>query len=80
MVNPLTGATLIAADKFYAVIKGKELLAAHQLASDPVRAELDEFVLKELLKINAANLKAWLGMVATLRKKLGSEPSFNGGK
>jgi hypothetical protein len=71
---------LTAADTFYALNKGKELLPAHKLANDPVRAELDKFVLEGLLKVDAANLAAWLVMVATLRKKLGSEPSFNGGK
>jgi hypothetical protein len=55
-------------------------LAAHQLANDPVRAEIDTFVLKELLEIDAASLTAISGMMAKLREKLGSEPSFHGGK
>jgi hypothetical protein len=76
----LTAATLKAADKFYAAVKGKVLLPAHQLASDAVRAEIDEFVLKELIKVPAAGLKSCTGMMTTLRSKLGSEPSFNGGK
>lgn len=76
----LTAATLKKADNFYSLIKAKPLLAAHQLATDPVRAQIDEFVLKELLKVEAVNLASFFGMMATLRMKLGSEPSFNGGK
>ena len=56
------------------------LLPAHQLAHDAVRVEIDTFVLKELLEIDAANLTAVIAVMATLRAKLGSEPSFNGGK
>jgi len=50
------------------------------LTNDAVRAEIDTFVLKELLKIDTANLTAVIAVMATLRAKLGSEPSFNGGK
>lgn len=76
----LTTATLEKGDNFYTLIKGRLLRPAHQLSSDPVRAEIDEFVLKELLKIDAVNLTPFIEMMATLRRKLGSEPSFNGGK
>jgi hypothetical protein len=68
------------ADSFYSLIKAKPLLPAHKLANDAVRTEIDTFVLKELLKISAANLTAVIAAMATLRAKLGSEPSFNGGK
>ena len=45
-----------------------------------VRAEIDTFVLKQLLKIDGANLTTVIGMMAKLREELSSEPSFNGGK
>jgi hypothetical protein len=76
----LSAATLKKADIFFNSTKAKSLLPAHQLANDPVRAEIDTFVLKELLKIDAPSLTAISGMMAILRQKLGSEPSFNGGK
>jgi len=78
--HKLSPTILKAANNFYAAIKDKALLPAHQLASDAVRAEIDEFVLKELIKVPASILKPCIGMMATLRNKLGSEPSFNGGK
>jgi hypothetical protein len=68
------------ADSFYSLIKAKPLLPAHKLANEAVRTEIDTFVLNELLKIDAANLMAVIVMMATLRAKLGSEPSLNGGK
>jgi hypothetical protein len=76
----LSTATLKKSEIFYSLTKAKSLLPAHQLANDPVRAEIDTFVLKELLKIDAPSLTAISGMMAKLREKLGSEPSFNGGK
>jgi hypothetical protein len=76
----LSTAMLKNSDIFYSLTKAKSLLPAHQLANDPVRAEIDTFVLKELLKIDAPSLTAILEMMANLREKLGSEPSFNGGK
>ena len=76
----LSTATLKKSDIFYSLTKAKSLLPAHQLANDPVRAEIDTFVLKELLKIDAPSLTAISEMMAKLREKLGSEPSFNGGK
>ena len=76
----LTAATLKKAEDFYALIKTKPLLPAHQLASDSVRAEIDEFVLEVLLKVDAANLMVFIELMAKLRMKVGSEPSFNGGK
>ena len=76
----LSAATLNKSNIFYSVTKAKSLLPAHQLATDPVRAEIDAFVLKELLKIDAPTLTATSEMMAKLREKLGSEPSFNGGK
>ncbi len=76
----LTATILKAASKFYTAIKGKALLPAHQLANDAVRAEIDKFVLKELIRVPASSLTACVAMTATLRNKLGSESSFNGGK
>ena len=50
----------------------------HQIATDAIRAELDEFVLRELL--GAADMSATVKRMAVLRSKLGEEPSFNGGR
>jgi hypothetical protein len=76
----LTAATLSKAEEFYALIKTQPLLPAHQLASDLVRAEIDRFVLEGLLEVDGANLILFIELMAKLRMKLGSEPSFNGGK
>jgi hypothetical protein len=76
----LTKVMLDGANTFYASVKGKELLPAHQIATDTVRAEIDKFVLTGLLGIPKAAVKPYEGMMATLRKKLGAEPSLNGGK
>jgi hypothetical protein len=76
----LSTTALKKSDSFYSLTKAKSLLPAYQLANDPVRAEIDTFVLKELLKIEAPSLMAISEMMAKLREKLGSEPSFNGGK
>jgi hypothetical protein len=48
------------------------------MLEDTVRAELDEFALRELVRV--ADLPAAKNMMAVLRSKLGEEPSFNGGK
>jgi hypothetical protein len=82
ILDPRTFAagTLKKAEEFYGLIKAKRLLPAHQLARDPVRAEIDEFVLEELLRVDAEHLMMFIKMMTTLRMKLGSEPSFNGGK
>jgi hypothetical protein len=67
------------AEAFYNAIKNKALLPAHNLSTDPVRAELDEFVLRELVDCGP-RLPTTLEMVEVLRKKLRAEPSFNGGR
>jgi hypothetical protein len=64
---------------FFDSVKSQALNSAHQLAKDAVRIEIDEFILRELLDVGA-NLKDMAGMLAVVRKKLGLEPSFNGGK
>lgn len=64
---------------FFETIRTRAFLPAHQLADDPVRADLDQFVLRELLQCGPAAAVA-IGMMAILREKLCSEPSFNGGK
>jgi hypothetical protein len=66
------------AKKFFDTIKFKALLSAHQIATDPIRAELDEFVLRELLRVS--DMPTAIKRMAVLRNKLGEEPSFNGGK
>jgi hypothetical protein len=64
---------------FYGTIKHKTLLPAHNLSTDPVRAELDEFVLRELVDCGP-KLSTMVNMIEVLRKKLRAEPSFNGGR
>jgi hypothetical protein len=58
--------------------KGRAFLPAHQIRTDIMRAELDEFVLQELLCVS--DLPGSINKMAFLRSKLGEEPSFNGGK
>lgn len=74
----LKPAQMNAAKKFFNSHKTKPLLPAHQIATDTIRAELDKFVLGELLGIS--NVSAATSRLAVLRSKLGEEPSFNGGK
>src|SRR5205807_3961471 len=64
---------------FFDSVKSKALNPAHQLAKDAVRIDIDEFILRELLD-GGATFKEMAGMLAVVRKKLGLEPSFNGGK
>jgi hypothetical protein len=45
---------------------------------DTIRAELDEFVLRELLRVS--DLESSIKKMGVLRNKLGDEPSLNGGK
>ena len=72
----LGAAKLKKVSTFFDKLKSKPMLQAHKLADDPVRAELDEFILKELLDCGT-KLSA---MIVTTRKKLGQEPPFNGGR
>lgn len=80
MLDPrkLTADQMKAAKAFFQKNKGSSFLVAHQIATDATRASLDEFVLRELLKV--PNLSTAITRLATVRKKLGDEPSFNGGK
>ena len=66
------------AETFFNNNKSKSFLVAHQVASDAVRAEIDEFVLRELLGV--PDMPLAMKRMAILRSKLGEEPSFNGGK
>ena len=66
------------AKKFFDNNKSKAFLPAHQINVDTVRAELDEFVLRELL--NVSDPADSIQKMAVLRGKLAEEPSFNGGK
>jgi hypothetical protein len=66
------------AKHFFNSNKSKVFLPAHLIATDVVRAELDEFVLKDLLGIS--DIPTAIRRMAVLRSKLGEEPSFNGGK
>ncbi len=74
----LKPAQISEAKKFFNSNKAKALLPAHRIATDAIRAELDEFVLRELLE--ASNMPTTMERLAVLRRKLGEEPSFNGGK
>jgi hypothetical protein len=74
----LTPAQIKEAKKFFDNNKAKAFLPAHQIKVDTIRAELDEFVLRELLRVS--DLESSIKKMAVLRSKLGDEPSFNGGK
>jgi hypothetical protein len=65
------------AKKFFNGNKSKAFLPAHQIATDTIRAALDEFVLRELL---VSDMPTAIKQTAVLRRKLGEESSFNGGK
>ncbi|MGH9427303.1 MAG: hypothetical protein ACRD2L_13495, partial [Terriglobia bacterium] len=75
----LGAAKLKKASTFFDKWKSKPMLQAHKLADDPVRAKLDEFILKELLDCGA-DLSNMIATTGVLRRKLGQEPSFNGGR
>jgi hypothetical protein len=75
----LTAAQHKKAGTFFDSIKTKALEPAHEIGTDKVRARIDDFILRDLLNagVNFAAMSTALGAV---RKKLGLEPSFNGGK
>jgi hypothetical protein len=75
----LGAAKLKKASTFFDKLKSKPMLQAHKLADDPVRAEIDKFKLKELLDCGT-KLSDMTVTTGVLRKKLGQEPSFNGGR
>ncbi len=77
-LRKLSATQIKAARAFFDKNKGRAFLPAHQIATDDARAALDEFVLRELLKV--PDLPSATSKIAVLRKKLGDEPSFNGGK
>ena len=66
------------AKTFFDANKYVTMLPAHQIGVDTARANLDLFVLNKLLRVS--NLQGNLKAMAVLRRKLGDEPSFNGGK
>lgn len=75
----LTAANTKKAMTFFNSIKETALLPAYKLADDPVRAQIDDFILKELLDTGVAFSDTAI-MLAMVRKKLSLEPSFNGGR
>ena len=74
----LSPTQLAAADAFFEAIKGSKLMDVHELAIDPTRARIDDFILS-LVATGEAQEKA-AATLQTLRNKLAAEPSINGGR
>jgi hypothetical protein len=74
----LSTAQLKKANAFFDTFKTKPFLPAHKVDEDAALAELDAFVVTELLGCSTLNELA--NTMAIFRKKLAHEPSFNGGK
>lgn len=73
-----TDTDLLVANNFFDAFKGKHLMDIHECASDPHRAELDEFVVRSLLKVDPADEIAADNGMQLLRAKLALEPSITG--
>lgn len=67
-----------AARVYFEEIKERRFLIAHQLNIDPLRKELDEFILTRILELGEA--QALRESMQSLRNKLAAEPSLHGGK
>jgi hypothetical protein len=80
MIDPrkLTDIQITDARQFFEDHKQRKFLPAHQIKMDVFRADLDDFVLKSLLRVPDQN--SAYKQIAVLRGKLSEEPSFNGGK
>jgi len=72
----LDAAQLAAAERFFNSFKGQPLQDIHECADDPVRAELDRFVVDTLL--SPTNREVTLDGIHVLRAKLAAEPSISG--
>jgi hypothetical protein len=72
----IDAAQLTVAIEFFGAFKSKTLRDIHECADDPVRAELDRFVIDTLL--TPPDRQLTLDGIAVLRAKLAAEPSISG--
>ncbi|QDP18691.1 hypothetical protein [Sphingomonas xanthus] len=74
----LASEQLASADVFFDGIKASKLMDVHELAVDPVRAQIDDFIINLLVSGDArVTVRQAL---QTLRNKLAEEPSICGGR
>ncbi len=76
-VRELSDKTLANAESIFERLKCKRMLPVNECAHDPVRKELDRYLLTEVLGITSDNV---LESMQTLREMLCAEPSIHGGK
>ena len=73
----LSNEALANAEKVFERLKYKRMLPVNECDHDPVRKELDRYLLTEVLGITSDNA---LESMQTLREMLCAEPSIHGGK
>jgi len=78
-VTALKPSQLDEAVKLFDAMSGKQLLPLHEIDRDPVRKELDEKFVRNVLGLAESFIKSG-GPVELLRMKLSREPSIRGGK
>ncbi len=78
-VTALKPSQLDKAVKLFDAMSGKQLLPLHQIDRDPIRKELDEKFVRDVLGLAESFLKSG-GPVELLRMKLNQEPSIRGSK
>ncbi len=76
-VRELSDEALANADAIFERLKYKRMLPVNECAHDPVRKELDRYLLTEILGITSDEV---LKSMQTLREMLCAEPSIHGGK
>ena len=76
-VRELSDEALASAESIFERLKYKRMLPLNECAHDPVRKELDRYLLTEMLGITSDNVFA---SMQTLREMLCAEPSIHGGK
>ena len=76
-VRELSDAALANAEAIFERMKYKRMLPVNECNNDPVRKELDQCLLTEVLGITSDNV---LKSMQTLREMLCAEPSIHGGK
>ena len=76
-VRELSDEALAKTELLFERLKYKRMLPVNECANDPVRNELDQCLLTEVLGITSDNV---LKSMQTLRKMLCAEPSIHGGK
>lgn len=78
-VTALKPSQLDEAAKLFDAMSGKQLLPLHEIDRDPIRKELDEKFVRDVLGLAESFIKSG-GPVELLRMKLNQEPSIRGSK